>query len=133
MEIDISFETPSALVLCTMSNLAEMLREFMPDWTVNYMRVQVPYDLRAFFTGGVMLNTYMFDRATYQCFKYENEFFIHVDFRDKVEVYVIQKRHTEVLRRKLYIVERPDSLKLFRIITDELENAVYGYQESKGC
>lgn len=126
MEIELSFQEPDALQLSTMSNLAQMLGEFMPDWAVKYMRVEVPYELRAFFTNGLMFN-----RATYQLYKYENEFFIHVDFKEKIEVYVIQKRHTEILRRKLYIVDRPDSLKLFRIITDELENAAYGYQKTE--
>lgn len=126
MEIEMSFKEPDAVELSTMANLASMLQEFMPDWTVNYMRVEVPFELRAFFTNGVM-----FHRATYQLFKYEHEFFIHVDFKAKVEIYVIQKRHTEILRRKLYIVERPDSLKLFRIITNELEAVAYGYKESE--
>jgi len=125
VEIELKFQEPDALQLSTMSNLAQMLQDFMPDWTVNYMRVEVPYELRAFFFNGTMFN-----RATYQLYKYENEFFIHVDFKQKIEVYVIQKRHTEILRRKLYIVDRPDSLKLFRIITDELENAAYGRQET---
>uniref|UniRef100_A0AB39CDS0 DUF5655 domain-containing protein n=1 Tax=Pseudomonas phage HRDY3 TaxID=3236930 RepID=A0AB39CDS0_9VIRU len=126
MEIELKFPEPNALELSTMSNLGSMLQEFMPDWTVKYMRVEVPYELRAFFVNGTMFN-----RATYQLYKYEHEFFIHVDFKEKVEIYVIQKRHTEILRRKLYIVDRPDSLKLFRIITDELEKAAYGYQESE--
>lgn len=126
MEINLAFPEPDGLQISVMNNLGQMLGEFMPDWAVKYMRVDQPFELREFFTDGKMFN-----RATYQMYRYEHEFFIHIDFKEKVEIYVVQKRHTEILRRKLYIVDRPDSLKLFRIITDELENAAYGYKESK--
>lgn len=126
MEIEMSFREPSGLELSTLHNLGQMLIEYMPDWSVTYMRCDTPVDLRGFFLNGTM-----FTRATYQLSKYGNEFFIHVDFRETVEVYVVQKRVSEVIRRKLYTVDRPDSLKLFRIITDELESAINGYQESE--
>jgi hypothetical protein len=126
VEIEMEFKQPSALELSTLSNLASMLTEFMPDWTVNYVRCETPVDLRDFF-----LNGRMFNRATFQMFRYDQEFFVHVDFRDAVEIYVVQKRLSEVIRRKLYIVDRPDSLKLFRIITDELETATNGYKETQ--
>lgn len=126
MEIEMQFREPNGLELSTLHNLGQMLIEYMPDWSPKYMRCDTPVDLRGFFLNGTM-----FTRATYQLSKYGNEFFIHVDFRETVEVYVVQKRVSEVIRRKLYTVDRPDSLKLFRIITDELESAINGYQESE--
>lgn len=127
MEIEMSFKEPTGLELQTMSNLAQMLEDFLPDsWTVKYVRCEVPVDLRNFF-----LNGSMFNRATYQIFRYGLEFFIHVDFRDTIEIYVVKKDVSGVIGRKLYTVDRPDSLKMFRIITDELETAANGYQESE--
>jgi hypothetical protein len=126
VEIEMEFKDPNGLELSTLHNLGQMLIEYMPDWSPKYMRCDSPVDLRGFF-----LNGKMFTRATYQFSKYGNEFFIHVDFKDTVEVYVVEKKVGEVIRRKLYTVDRPDSLKLFRIITDELETATNAYQESE--
>lgn len=126
MEIEMQFKEPNGLELSTLHNLGQMLIEYMPDWSPNYMRCDAPVDLRGFFLNGAM-----FTRATYQFSKYGNEFFIHVDFRDTVEIYVVRKRVGEVIGRKLYTVDRPDSLKLFRIITDELETATNAYQETE--
>lgn len=126
VEIEMQFKAASALELSTMGNLAAMLEEYMPDWTVKYVRCEAPVDLRSFFEKGAV-----YDRATYHMFRYNDSFFIHVDFKENVEVYVVQKNLEEVVRRKLYMVGRPDSLKLFRIITDELETITNGYQESE--
>jgi hypothetical protein len=126
VEIEMQFKEPNGLELSTLHNLGQMLIEYMPDWSPNYMRCDAPVDLRGFFLNGTM-----FTRATYQLSKYGNEFFIHVDFRDTVEIYVVHKKVGEVIRRKLYTVDRPDSLKMFRIITDELETATDAYQESE--
>ena len=113
--------TPSGLESSTLSNLGNMLNEFMPDWNVSYTTTLVPSDLREFFTEGSM-----FVRGTYVMRKYDKALFIHVDFKAPIEIYVIHQIGMRDVERRVYMVERSDSLAMFRIITTELEQITNG-------
>ena len=113
--------SPSGLEYSTLSNLGNMLKEFMPDWDVTYTSCMVPYELRSFFLEGRT-----FVRATYTMQKYDKALFIHVDFKTPIEIYIIHQIGLENIARRVYTIERSDSLALFRIITSELENTING-------
>lgn len=112
---------PSGLEYSTLSNLGEMLKEYMPDWVVTYAACMVPYELRSFFLEG---NTFV--RATYTMEKYDKALFVHVDFKSSIEIYIIHQIGLENVARRVYSIDRSDSLALFRIITTELENTING-------
>lgn len=112
---------PSGLEISTMYNLGQMLTEFMPDWNVSYTNCIVPCDLRAFFLEGAA-----FTRGTYCMQKYDKALFIHVDFKTPIEIYIIHQISMSNVARRVYTIDRSDSLALFRIITTELENTING-------
>ena len=113
--------TPSGLEYSTMSNLGEMLKEYMPDWIVTYTSCDVPGELRTFFVEG---DTFV--RATYTMQKYDKALFIHIDFKSTIEIYIIHQKGLDNVARRVYTIDRADNLALFRIITSELENTING-------
>jgi hypothetical protein len=112
---------PSGLEYSTLSNLGRMLAEFIPDWNARYDVCLVPNDLRSFFLEG---DTFV--RATYTMQKYDKSLFIHVDFKTPIEIYIIHQISMSNVARRVYTIDRSDSLALFRIITTELENTING-------
>lgn len=112
---------PSEIEISTLFNLGNMLKEFIPDWNVSFTHCMVPYDLRSFFLQGSV-----FTRASYNMRKFDKGLFIHVDFKTPIEIYIIHQISSENVSRRVYSIDRTDSLALFRIITSELESNLNG-------
>lgn len=120
----------------TVENLVEMIREFC-NVGVTYDAVQVPTGFRSFFLEGAMHIRY-----TIKCHFRGNEFElknlapIHffVDFRDDdVEVFVVVYRVAGEYRvvdwRRLYVLDKRDSLSLFNVFETVIKEVRNGDQK----
>lgn len=119
-------EQPDIKITNSMHNLARLIEADYPGWCVNYVCTLVPYDLRNFF-----LAADAYTRATFSIQKYGLELFVHIDFKETAEIYVIQRIDTRVVERRLYTVASTDSLNLFHVITTELAGFLNGHDQIK--
>jgi hypothetical protein len=129
VEIPENFEEPSGAVYAVMFDLFQLLQrkyEDRADYHVNYMHMPIPTDMPNYFTDGRT-----FIRATYNITRYDKALYIHVDFKEKIELYIIHQISLRNTARRMYVFERPDSISMFRAITSEMEQVLNGYFKDK--
>jgi len=118
--------TPDIKITNSMHNIARLIEQDFPGWCVNYTCTLVPYDLRNFF-----LEADAYTRSTFSIQKYGLELFVHIDFKDTAEIYVIQRINTKVVERRLYTVANTDSINLLHVITTELTGFLNGHDQTE--
>lgn len=113
---------PSDRECIALSSLAKLLADrYQEPYQVTYLLALVPTFEPDFFTKGET-----FTRATFVITNYDKELYLHIDFKATVEIYIIHRTDHINTERRLFNIDRPDSLAMFRIITTELERVING-------
>lgn len=113
---------PSDRECVALSSLAKLLADrYQEPYQVSYTLALVPTFEPDFFTKGET-----FTRATFVITNYDKELYLHIDFKATVEIYIIHRYEHINTERRLFNIDRPDSLAMFRIITTELERVING-------